>query len=148
MRILLTLLVGSALALTACGRRENFVETRCPCLGVGTTITFVNQDDQSQVLELHPLKSVILVIGHWLGIQKSVTAAGAYAFNTSRRINRGQFNWVEQVITFRPEQSGEADWSMAIQQDGSFRDQSGAVWRERTMRWGVRLLGASSPSTH
>jgi hypothetical protein len=129
MRILLTLSIVSVLALSACGRRENLIEAK-------TTITFVNQDDQSQVLELHVRKSVVLAIGHWLGIQKSITKAGSYTFNTARGITRGTFNWLdpEHVIRFRSDQSGEKDWSTSIQQDGSFRDQSGAVWRERRVR--------------
>jgi len=132
---LLALSMLSALSLSACNSGPFKV-----------TQTFVNQDDEMQVLELHVdvghLNSVAPQIGIWLGAGKYVAKrVGSYTFSTQHGISRGKYVWVrptrnatglDTVIIFRPDQDAQKEWSSTVQQDGSFRDASGAVWRLKT----------------
>jgi hypothetical protein len=102
------------------------------------------REDNAQTLELavnSHLRSVIPAVGGALsGGRLFGKRQGSYTLTTPLGRSSGEFVWMkgplccrelpDQTLIFWPDSGNE--WSVAIQEDGSFRDPAGMTWKLRS----------------
>jgi hypothetical protein len=104
-----------ATVLAACNR---------PLLGI-VTETYVSQNDARRSLELMTKETLKGFIGG-----RSPNPAGSYTLLDEQKVTSGEYARVEGTYILKLNENHE--FKIAVQQDGSLRDESGGVWRHQS----------------